>query len=131
MAVILVADDEPSIRMLFKGFLETMGHTVHVADNGKEAINLFEKLLPEVAFFDITMPELNGLTAAKRLLHSYPNANIVIITAMGYKEMVNKAVAEGIRYFIVKPFELETITKLLQKILGPRAIVISEPSSES
>jgi len=67
---------------------------------------------------DITMPEMDGLTALKELRKSDPNAKVVMLTALGQESVVLEAVKSGAKDFIVKPFERDRVMSAITKLLG-------------
>ena len=75
------------------------------AENGKVAIQKYQELSPDIVTMDITMPEMDGLGALKEILAVSPDANIIMVTAMGQESMVREAILAGAKGFIVKPFK--------------------------
>ena len=67
---------------------------------------------------DITMPEMDGITAVKEIKKKDPHANIIMCTAMGQRNMVMEAVAAGAKDFIVKPFQPEKVLEAVRKLIG-------------
>lgn len=115
---ILIVDDAAFMRMMLKDILTKAGYEiVGEAASGKEAIELFSKFKPNLATMDITMPEMDGISAVKELVKSYPGARIVMVSAMGQEKLIDEAMDAGAVDFIVKPFQptkvLETVKKWL------------------
>lgn len=101
---ILVAEDETIIRLDLRALLERAGHEVVAeARDGEEAIALAREHKPELAIMDVKMPKLDGIEAAKRILDEQP-IPIVMLTAYGQDELVNRAVEAGVFGYLVKPF---------------------------
>ena len=71
-----------------------------------------------MVFMDITMPNMDGLQALKKIKENHPDAKIVMCTAMGQQAMVLEAIQSGAADFIVKPFEAERVVATAQKVLG-------------
>src|SRR3954463_5270029 len=119
MAVrILVAEDETIIRLDLRDLLERSGHEVVAeARDGEEAVALAREHLPDLAILDVKMPRLDGIEAAKRILDERP-IPIVMLTAYGQQELVNRAVEAGVFGYLVKPFRE---TDLLPAIATARA----------
>lgn len=118
MARILVVDDAKFMRMTLTNILQSGNHeVVGEAENGRQAIDLFHSLSPDLITMDITMPEMNGIDALKEIKKAQPNAKIIMCSAMGQQKMVVEAIEAGAKDFIVKPFEenrvLEAITRVL------------------
>ncbi|MFA5675717.1 MAG: response regulator [Christensenellales bacterium] len=110
MKKVLIVDDAAFMRVSIKNMLGKNGYEiVGEAENGKIAIQKYQDLAPDVVTMDITMPEMDGLTSLKSILSIDPNANIIMISAMGQESMVREAVLSGAKGFIVKPFKEDVI----------------------
>src|SRR6186997_3582080 len=115
---ILIAEDETIIRMDLRGLLERAGFEVCAeARDGEEAVELARSEQPDLAVLDVKMPRLDGIEAAKRILDERP-IPIVMLTAYGQQELVNRAVEAGVFGYLVKPFRE---TDLLPAIATARA----------
>jgi AmiR/NasT family two-component response regulator len=102
---VLIAEDEPIVRMDIKEILEGQGYeVVGEASDGQVAIELARKLKPDVIIMDIRMPNLDGIEAAK-ILTQEEIAPIIFLTAYSDKELVEKAKEVGVISYIVKPFK--------------------------
>lgn len=118
MARILVTDDAAFMRMMLKTMLTEGGHEVVAeAENGKEAIRLYEESRPDVVTLDITMPEMDGLEALRGIRALDPNAKIIMCSAMGQQNMVIEAIQAGAKSFIVKPFQKDRVLDEISKIV--------------
>ena len=117
MATILVVDDAAFMRMRCAKLLIEHGYEVVEAENGVQAIDLYQKIKPDGVLLDITMPEMDGITALKELRKIDPDARIAMVTAMGQQSIIIDAIKSGARDFIVKPFERERVLSALQKLL--------------
>ncbi|MFC0298148.1 response regulator [Geobacillus jurassicus] len=118
MAAVLIADDAKFMRVTLARILEKANHTVAgEAENGKEAVELYRRLRPDLVIMDITMPIMNGIEAVRAIKEIDPGAKIIICSALGQQRMVVEAIEAGAADFIVKPFEetrvLEAIARLL------------------
>lgn len=114
---ILITDDALFMRVTLKKILTENGfEVVGEAQNGQEAVNLYQQLKPDVVTMDITMPEMDGLQALKAIKAIDPNASIVMCTAMGQKNMVVEAIQAGAKDFIVKPFQPERVLEAMAKV---------------
>lgn len=119
MARVLVVDDAAFMRMMLTNMLTKGGHeVVGQAENGKQAVEMYSSLLPDLVTLDITMPEMDGLEALKLIMEQDPNAKIVMCSAMGQQAMVLDAVKSGAKDFIVKPFEDAKILETVAKVVG-------------
>jgi AmiR/NasT family two-component response regulator len=101
---ILVAEDETIIRLDLRALLERAGLEVcGEARDGEEAVALARELTPDVAIMDVKMPKLDGIEAARRILDERP-IPIVMLTAYGQEELVQRAAEAGVFGYLVKPF---------------------------
>lgn len=111
---ILLVDDALFMRTILKGILERHGYqVVGEGSNGREGVEKYKLLLPDILLMDITMPEMDGLTALKHILEFNPKAVVVMVSAMGQKEYVLDAIKTGAKNFIVKPFQEEKVIEVL------------------
>lgn len=115
---ILVVDDAAFMRMMIRDILAKEGYTIHEAVNGRDAIEKYAELQPDLVTMDITMPELDGISALRAIRDSDPAARILMVSAMGQQKMIVEALEAGALDFLVKPFQptkvLETVKKCLQ-----------------
>ena len=101
---ILIAEDETIIRLDLKDLLERSGFEVCAeARDGEEAVELARSERPDVAIMDVKMPRLDGIEAARRILDERP-IPIVMLTAYGQDELVQRAAEAGVFGYLVKPF---------------------------
>ena len=114
---ILVVDDAMFMRMMLKDILTKNGYEVcGEAANGIEAIDKYIELRPDLVLLDITMPEMDGITALKKIKMIEPNAKIIMCSAMGQQAMVIDAIQGGAIDFIVKPFQEDRVLESLQRL---------------
>ena len=119
MAKILVVDDAAFMRKVIRDTLTKNGYTdVHEAVDGKDAVEKYFELHPNLVLMDITMPNMDGLEALKAIRAKDPNANVVMCSAMGQESMVIDAVRSGAKDFIVKPFKPDRVLKTVSSIVG-------------
>ncbi len=115
---ILIVDDAAFMRMMIKDILTKNGYQVlGEAQTGKEAVEMYKKLKPDLVTMDITMPEMNGIDAVKAIKQIDPQARIIMCSAMGQQAMVIDAIQAGARDFIVKPFQPNRVVEAVQKAL--------------
>jgi two-component system chemotaxis response regulator CheY len=119
MARILVTDDAAFMRMMLKDILTKGGHTiVGEAADGNEAVQQYDALKPDIVTMDITMPSMDGIAAVKAIKSQYPNAKIIMCSAMGQQGMVMDAIHSGASDFIVKPFNADRVLDAIKKVAG-------------
>jgi two-component system, chemotaxis family, chemotaxis protein CheY len=119
MAKVLIVDDAKFMRMTLSNILKKANHEiVGEGENGKEAVELYRALRPDVVTLDITMPIMNGLEAVKTIKQEDPNAKIIICSAMGQQKMVVEAIEAGALDFIVKPFDEPRVIDAVNRVLS-------------
>ncbi|ADG82381.1 response regulator receiver protein [Thermincola ferriacetica] len=116
---ILIVDDAAFMRMMIRDILSKNGYEiVGEAENGQVAVEKYQELKPDLVTMDITMPEMDGITAVKEIKKIDPNANIIMCSAMGQQPMVIDAIQAGARDFIVKPFQPDRVLEAVRKALS-------------
>lgn len=118
MAKILVVDDAEFLRVRISKMLVGDGYEVIEAENGLLALNAYKAQKPDVVLMDITMPEMDGLTALREILAVDSSAKVIMLTALGQESVVLEAIKSGAKDFIVKPFERDRVVGALQKLVG-------------
>ena len=118
MAKILVVDDAEFLRLRISKMLTGDGHEVIEAENGLQAVNKYQAEAPEIVLMDITMPEMDGLTALKEIRAKDPKAKVVMLTALGQESVVLEAIKSGAKDFVVKPFERDRVANAINKLLN-------------
>jgi two-component system chemotaxis response regulator CheY len=119
MATIMIVDDAMFMRHVLKGIFAGSGHTVIAeASNGREAIHMYMMHKPDIITMDITMPDMDGITAVKEIRLHNPQAKIIMCSAMGQHKMILEAIAAGAKDFIVKPFQADRVLESITNVLG-------------
>lgn len=119
MAKVMVVDDAVFMRMTIKKMLEAHGHSViGEAGNGVEAVKKYVEINPDVVLLDITMPEMNGVDALKRIKEVDKKAKVIICSAMGQQAMVAQAIQSGAKDFVVKPFEEGRLVAAVDRVMA-------------
>ena len=114
---ILIVDDAAFLRMqLKKVFVSCGAEVVGEAANGAECLEKYELLKPDLVTMDITMPDMDGITALKQLKEKHPEAKVVMCSAMSQREKFIESIQAGAFDFIVKPFNSEKIASILNGI---------------
>lgn len=105
MPTVLVVDDALFMRATVGNLFKEWGFdVVGEAANGREAIELFHQLQPDIVTMDVTMPVMSGIEAVRAIIAQYPEAKIVMITALGQQKLIKEAIESGAKDFITKPF---------------------------
>ena len=119
MAKIMLVDDAAFMRMMIKKALTASGYDDFVeAQDGAEAVQKYGEEKPDMVIMDITMPNMDGLQALKKIKEADAGAKVVMCTAMGQEGMVVDAIKSGAKDFIVKPFNADRIVQTVNTILG-------------
>ncbi len=115
---VLVVDDAAFMRMMIKDILRKGGYeVVGEAEDGVKAVEKFKELRPDLVTMDITMPDMDGITAVKEIRKIDGNAMIIMCSAMGQQAMVIDAIQAGAKDFVVKPFQPERVLEAVRKVL--------------
>ncbi|WP_042348904.1 response regulator [Bacillus massiliigorillae] len=116
---ILIVDDAAFMRMMIKDILTKNGfEVVAEAADGAQAVEKYKETQPDLVTMDITMPEMDGITALKQIKQINPSARVIMCSAMGQQAMVIDAIQAGARDFIVKPFQADRVIEAINKTLS-------------
>lgn len=118
MAKVLIVDDAAFMRMMLKDIVVKAGHEVAAeACDGNEALEKYKELTPDLVTMDITMPNCDGLEAVSNITAEFPDAKIIMVSAMGQQGMVLDAIKRGAKDFIVKPFQAGKVANSITNVL--------------
>lgn len=116
---IMICDDAAFMRMMIKDILSKNGYNVVAeAENGAVAVEKYSELKPDLVLMDITMPEMDGIQALKKIKEKDSNASIIMCSAMGQQAMVIESIQAGAKDFIVKPFQADRVIEAVKKVVG-------------
>lgn len=116
---VLICDDAAFMRMMIKDILTKGGYSVAgEAENGKIAIDKYQETKPDLVLMDITMPEMDGIQALKKIKELDPEATVIMCSAMGQQAMVIESIQSGAKDFIVKPFQADRVIEAVKKVVG-------------
>ncbi len=122
MPRVLIVDDALFMRKMLADILKKEGFEIcGEAENGKEAIDKFNQLKPDLVTMDIVMPkmeEIDGVAAVKEIIKQNPAARIIMVSAMGQHALVVEAIQAGAKDFIVKPFQPSRVVEAIRRVLG-------------
>ena len=105
---VLVADDEPNIRMFIRANLEARGYQIYLAQDGVEAVEMAERFLPDIIVLDVNMPRMDGIEACHRI-REWANMPIIILSVRGDEKDKVRALDEGADDYVTKPFGIEEL----------------------
>ncbi|RCK79109.1 MAG: Chemotaxis regulator - transmits chemoreceptor signals to flagelllar motor components CheY [Candidatus Ozemobacter sibiricus] len=116
---IMIVDDAAVMRIMLKQLFEKNGfEVVAEVSNGADAVERYEILRPDLVTMDITMPDMDGITAVKEIIRIDPGARIIMCSAMGQVDKVKAAVLAGAKSFLVKPLKPERVLQTVNQVLG-------------
>ena len=123
---ILYAEDNKLIQESMKTYLERYFKTVHVANDGKEALSLYAQCQPDVALLDVDMPYVDGLSVAKKIREKNVNIPILILTAFTDTQMLLEATELHLTKNLVKPVDPKAFKEALDKVVNTLQLVHSD-----
>ena len=119
MAKVMICDDAAFMRMMIKDILTKNGYEIAAeAENCAIAVEKYPEAKPDLVLMDITMPDMDGIQALKKIKEIDANANVIMCSAMGQQAMVIEAIQSGAKDFIVKPFQAERVLEAVKKVVG-------------
>lgn len=120
---ILVVEDEPDVRNLVIMTLKQTEYNIVSANDGVEALKRCEELVPNLMVLDVSMPRVNGLDLLYLLrdMDILSRMKVVMLTALGYPDVVEKALGYGVKDFIVKPFDIDDLLQRVERLMVPEA----------
>ncbi len=111
---VLIADDEPIIRLDLKQMLESLGYDViGEAGDGKEAVSMAREFKPDVCILDVKMPVMDGIEAVD-IITEENIAPTILLTAYSDKELIERAKAAGVFAYLVKPFKPSDLSPTIE-----------------
>lgn len=116
---VLICDDAAFTRVMIKDILTKNGYDVAgEAENGLKAVEKYNETKPDLVMMDITMPEMDGIQALKKIKEADANATVIMCSAMGQQAMVIESIQSGAKDFIVKPFQADRVLEAVKKAIG-------------
>jgi two-component system chemotaxis response regulator CheY len=121
MANILIVDDSKFMRRMLSDILTENGHQiVGEAENAKEGVDFYKRLKPDLVTLDIIMPEVEGqnaISALEEMIKKDPQANVLMVSALGQEDVVKECIRAGAKDFIVKPFQASQVAVVVESVL--------------
>lgn len=115
----MICDDAIFMRAMIGDILKQAGfEVVGEAETGTEAVEKYRELRPDLVTMDIVMPDMGGIDAVRAIIAEFPDAQILMCSAMGQQALVVEAVQAGARDFVVKPFQPSRVLEAVQRVLG-------------
>lgn len=114
----MIVDDDPKIRTLLTESLSSIGYDACSAEDGHEALDILRSRSIDCVITDIKMPELDGLTLLHRIKSEQPGTPVIMITGFAFQQHRDRAMAAGAAGFLTKPFRLEKIEEVLERVMA-------------
>jgi two-component system chemotaxis response regulator CheY len=122
----LIVDDSVFARKNLARMIETFGGQVAgEAGDGLTAISEFDRTHPDIVLMDITMPQMEGIEAAEKIVQAHPEARIVMVSSVGYQENIVAALQRGARHFVQKPVKPEVLYEVIKYVMGEDGAVVN------
>ena len=115
---LVVDDSEFARRNIQKMLVAAGGELAGFATNGREAIEQYMELKPDIVLMDITMPEMEGIEAVQGIMEKDNTAKIVMVSSNGYQDMIKKALQSGAKHFLTKPVKPDQVAMVVDFVLG-------------
>jgi two-component system chemotaxis response regulator CheY len=128
----LVVDDSVFARKNVARMVESFGGEIAgEAGDGCTAITEYDRTAPDMVLMDITMPQMEGIEAAERIVRAHPDARIVMVSSVGYQENIVAALQKGARHFVQKPVKAEILYEVIKYVMGDDAIMATPAAQEN
>jgi two-component system, chemotaxis family, chemotaxis protein CheY len=115
----LVVDDSVFARKNVTKMVESFGGQIAgEAGDGCTAITEYDRTQPDIVLMDITMPQMEGIEAAERIIRNHPNARVVMVSSVGYQENIVAALQKGAKHFVQKPVKPEVLYEVIKYVMG-------------
>src|SRR5581483_2580488 len=122
----LVVDDSVFARKNLTKMIDSFGGQVAgEAGDGCTAITEFDRTHPDIVLMDITMPQMEGIEAAERIVRQHPDARIVMVSSVGYQDNIVAALQRGARHFVQKPVKPEVLYEVIKYVLGDEGMTLA------
>jgi len=115
---VMVVDDSLITIKKIEKILTDLGHQMIKSSNtGEEAIVDYQQCLPDLLTMDITMPDMNGITATQKIMEIDPDALIIMVTSHGQEQKVMDAIEAGAKGYVLKPIRAEKLVDTIDKVI--------------
>ena len=116
---VMVVDDSMLATKKMETMLAEMGHRLVCAvHRGEQAVEAYRANNPDVVTMDITMPDIDGIEATRRILSEFKDARIIMVTSHGQEDMVREALKAGAKGYVLKPVKAEKLAEHIQRVTG-------------
>jgi two-component system chemotaxis response regulator CheY len=101
------------------------GQLAGEAGDGVSAVTEYDRTKPDIVLMDITMPQMEGIEAAEKIVRQHPEARIVMVSSVGYQENIVAALQRGARHFVQKPVKAEVLYEVIKYVMGEDCSVVA------
>ena len=115
---VLIADDSEFMRNLLREILDEEHEIIGEAENGVEAVDLYEEEDPDLVMMDIVMPIRNGIEATDEIKNTDPDTAVIMCTSVGQEERMKEAIKAGADGYITKPFQKPSVMGAIEDVVG-------------
>jgi len=115
---ILVVDDDENIREVLSDLLLLEGHEILLAEDGEQALLIFEEILPDVVITDLGMPGISGWEVARRIKSKDPSKKVIVISGWGATLQKDQLEENYVDQVLAKPFHLEQVKKIIVEVMS-------------
>lgn len=116
---VLIVDDAIFMRRMISDILKKEGFEIcGEAGTGTQAVQMYRELQPDLVTMDIIMPDMSGIDAVREIIKEFPNAKILMVSAMGQQSLVVEAIQAGAKDFVVKPFQPSRVLESVNRVLN-------------
>ena len=117
----LVVDDSVFARKNIAKMVETFGGEIAgEAGDGCTAITEYDRTRPDLVLMDITMPQMEGIEAAERIIRNDPEARVIMVSSVGYQENIVAALQKGAKHFVQKPVKAEVLYEVIRYVMADK-----------
>lgn len=117
MKQLLIVDDQQGIRLLLNEVFKREGYATFLAANGIEALEIAERIKPDVVLLDMKIPGMDGIEILKRIKLKTPNMPVVMMTAYGELDLIQEAMKLGAAHYFTKPFDIYEVRDAVKGLL--------------
>jgi len=114
---LLIVDDQQGIRLLLKEVFKREGYETYLASNGIEALEISERIKPDVVLLDMKIPGMDGIEILKRIKSKTPDLPVVMMTAYGELDLIQEAIKLGAAHYFTKPFDIYEVRDAVNALL--------------
>jgi two-component system chemotaxis response regulator CheY len=127
----LVVDDSVFARKNLSKLIELYGgELAGEAGDGCTAITEYDRLQPDIVLMDITMPQMEGIEAAERIVQQHPDARVIMVSSVGYQENIVAALQKGARHFVQKPVKPEVLYEVIKYVMGEDGVAVEAAAAK-